>query len=280
MMKNIHPFKIFVRNQIIISIFLLLLSNSAFSQLILSGTQTVCETEAEVYEIQGATSGAVYSWNITPAIGSINLISNTQAVIQWNIAGSCTITVSGGVQSSNPLTVNVYKINKPIILFDNEVGCQKISTEDTMSYNEIIEDSMINVCESSEVEYKCQPTIISGLNLSQFTWTVTGGKIIGIDGVTQNPPSTTAVSGTLFGPNDPYSRMAVKWDSAGLGTITVTELTPYASPNYSNPTNCGPKTTTMNITIIKSPDADFLVDNQHFTSQNDCYNICLNHKKT
>ncbi len=276
MIKNIHSFKIFVRNQIIITIFLLLLSNSVFSQLILSGTQTVCETEAEVYEIQGATLGTVYSWNITPAIGSINLISNTQAVIQWNTAGSCTITVSGGGQSSNPLTVIVYKTNKPIILFDNEVGCQKISSEDTMSYNEIIEDSIINVCEYLEVEYKCQPTIISGLNLSQFTWTVAGGKIIGIDGVTQNPPSTIAVSGTLFDPNDPYSRMVVKWDSAGLGTITVTELTPYASQNYSNPTNCGPKTTTMNITIIKSPDADFLVDNQHFTSQNDCYNICLN----
>ena len=276
-MKHFYQQRLFKSIKTIVLLLIITFSSNAYAQLTLSGQQTVCEHESEIYTLQGTQAGIVYSWSITPSIGSINLIGNNQAIIQWNTEDTCIISVSGGGQTSNGLTVIVHKTNKPTITFTNQVGCQKISMEDTMSYNEIITDpnTCVNVCEYSEVEYTAHGTLFYGKNMSQYTWNVSGGKIIGVDGVTLNPPDTTAVSGSLFVPNGTYSRIAVKWDSIGTGTITVSELTPYGV-NYPNPTNCGPKTTTMCVDIIGIPQADFLVDNQHFINSDDCYQICLN----
>lgn len=247
-----------------------------FAQL--NGATSVCVGETEAYEIVGANSGTIYSWSITPSGSGIlaNVQNYNLAFIQWNATGTYVITVSNG-STNQTLTVTVNQTLKPYFTYDNEVGCQKLYLENGVQSSQMEESDYINVCENSEVIYTVHGTLVGtppSLNFSNFDWTVSGGSIIEVDS-TPVTPSTIANGGGVF--SGSISTVKVQWGNTGAGYLEVTELTPYASPNYQNPTNCTVRTGSLSFKIIESPTADFLLDDIATLPQ-PCYNVCLNHE--
>lgn len=241
-----------------------------FAQI--SGATNTCVGETEVYEIQGANSGTTYTWSVTPTGTVVNVQNYNLAIIQWNATGIYIITVSDG-STTQSLTVQVSKTIKPYITYDNEVGCQKQNVEKRVQTPQIEESEYINVCENSEVTYTAHGTLIGTQNLSNFDWTVSGGSIIAVDGTTLVTPTNNVSGSGVF--TGTISTVKVLWGNTGTGYLEVTELTPYASPTYTNPTNCTAKTGSLSFKIIESPIANFLVDDLTTLPQ-PCYNICLN----
>lgn len=258
-------------------LFLFLFATAGFSQITLIGQQSVCKNEVEVYALQGNTSVGIYTWTITPALGVINFTSNNSIVIQWHTAGNCTIEVSSGATQIASLSVVINTTKKPTIQFNEQVGCQNISNEVGQVTNTITDDEneCVNVCENTIVEYKSYGTLVYNQNMSEFYWEVSGGEIVEVDGITQNPSTSVATSGSLFTTNGTFSKIKIKWGSVGHGSIKVTELTPYVTPTTQNPTNCTSKSSLLCIDIIEKPISNFLV-NGNIIEPNQCYPSCLN----
>lgn len=253
---------------IMLALFLLSFTTS-YSQLGIIGNTSVCIGSMETYTIDNPDAGAVYNWTTSSTQAVYIPDVNNGAIMQWLEAGIFTLTIQDPLIPANTvsITVAVYENSEPYITYDVEVGCQEMDKEHDIYGNQMVtnQDGCVNVCELSTVNYTVHNTSSWQGNLGHYTWVVDGGEITHTNG-TLLPTAATSVSGQAN--SGDFSDIRVNWFTAGTGSISVTVETPNSA--------CLPKTTSLCVTIIESPIANFLFDNLLYLEGDDCYKVCKN----
>ena len=248
----------------------------SYSQLTItpgSGHTTLCKGDIDTYTLDNPMFGVTYNWYVDPpGVATINNTSQNQVTVLWHEGDfpttSYTLHVSGGGNFGS-ITIQVYDIPEPYITFTNEVTCMQTILRENTQGNQILddEDGTINVCENAEVVYTANGWVYgSPLGLCKFDWYVIGGLIVATDGTTLLTP-VSFVNGAY---GSTPQEVTVQWGNTGSGSIKLTETT-----IFNTPSRCPPKSKIVDLNIIDSPVADFLIDNT-IVGSDECYDICKN----
>lgn len=191
---------------------------------------TVCENDTRTYGVT-LTPGSSYSWTVTGGVAGVNYTlvtgvppNNNSATIDWNIAGTyivqCTETTSG--------------------------GCVTTHTAHSVTVNHEPQPVLSPAVPATQCTYIGGP-ISNGQNLSQYPFTVTPDNANNrfdwtvTNGIFVSSLLSTVTNINAVGAN---ATQSVRWTSAGIQQITVTETI--------LATGCA-KTVSQNVTVVASP---------------------------
>ncbi len=183
-----------------ISLFLILLSNVAFSQCTVTGSADVCIGDIKVY--QTSFSGSTYHWTVIG--GSVMSFQNGKVTVIWGPAGTGTVSVqindaNQSVLATCSLGVFIHSLPQPNITTSFITECVLFEKDDHGNITPNIDPSACwKVCESSTVQY------FTPLNTgSTYVW-----EVIGAISVTQTPAG---------------NEISVQWDGTSNALVRVTE---------------------------------------------------------
>lgn len=193
------------------------------STITIAGPNPACIGSVQTYTFSPVNPDYTYTWAVTAA-GNILTSGGSSAQIQWISTGAATITVTGKdstgtVKALGNKPVTVSALPNPVITASTIVNC--LPLDEPKKDQKKIEDTSAcyKVCSFSSVTY----TAASHPG-STYTWTINGEVSYSSSGNT----------------------CTVNWGAPGAGSVTVTETNGSCSGS-----------TTMCITIIEGPKADF-----------------------
>ena len=203
--------------------------------LTVTGLDHACAGSSTTYHATPTAPGIHYYWTVSGGGVLTTTNPSNPATVSWSTPGTFTISVngensSGIITSSATETVIVYPIPQPFITTNTIVACQtldSLSSDSSAGVTPVIlndSSGCIKVCDSSTVKYTAH-----GPAGSTYSWSVTGGTIIG---------SATAAT------------ITVKWGAPGIGSVTLVDHGPGGCIG----------TVTICIDIISRPDALFSIE--------------------
>ncbi|TAF64094.1 MAG: hypothetical protein EAZ55_12275 [Cytophagales bacterium] len=183
----------------------------------ITGATTACQNTSQTYNVTTPVGGNTYAWTITG--GTPTNATGTSVNITWGTAGTGTITLSETTPAPANCVITTAAFNVNIVT-------QPAPT---------ITGPTTDVCGTSTQEYISNPESTT----NEYDWVVTGGQIVEVNGTAFGPAATT---GFTVG----ASKVKIKWNASGAGTINLTERVPGVA-------SCSGTATQLNVTLITVP---------------------------